>query len=274
MQRSVFHFTDYRAYLRDWYEAKKAATPGWSYGTWTRKLGLRSASGLHMVVNGRRNPGSKMVRALVKQLRLDPSEAQYFGDLVRLQQCGEDVRLSVLLMEDLSRQCERAGHQLLDPLQFAAISGWYFFALRELVRLPGFREDAEWIASRFAFRVLPGEIHSALRILIKLGLLTRDARGQLQLTSEHLNTRSDIADEGQKRFHESALEHARQSLRTVPPEEREITGTSFALSRNGMSKAKDLIRKFQNDLCDLVESPDTDRVYQLEIALYPLWRNR
>src|SRR5690348_929619 len=102
---SVFHYTDFREFLKDWYEWRKRHSRNWSYGRWSRELGLKSVSGLHMVVNGERNPGPKMIRLFLRHLDLPPPEAKYFSDLVQLHKSSGDPRLSALLMESLSRQC-------------------------------------------------------------------------------------------------------------------------------------------------------------------------
>jgi uncharacterized protein (TIGR02147 family) len=272
---SVFEFTDHRVFLRACYEEKKRATPGWSYARWARSLGMKSVSGLHMAVSGQRRMGSRMIRALISHLDLNSEEAEFFSDLIRLERCGNDPKLSVLLMESLSRRAQRLGHVTLEPFQFAAISGWYFFAIREVVRMADFREDPHWISGFFEFRVSPAEIQSGLKILIKLGLLFRDHEGRLRAADEHLSTRADIADEAQKRFHEASLDHAKESLRRFPPDQREITGTTFTLTTGGMSRAKAMIRKFQSELSSLLEaSGEAEGVYQLEIALYPVWRKK
>ena len=50
----------------------------------------------------------------------------------------------------------------------------------------------------------------------------------------------------------------------------EFFGTTFAMPRSNMAKAKKLIRKFNNEFCDLLEASPTDAIYHLEIALYPV----
>jgi uncharacterized protein (TIGR02147 family) len=207
-------------------------------------------------------------------MRLGASEAAYFDDLVRFQKADRDPRLKALLLERLRARHPSSEFRVLDHETFQAISGWHFYAIRELTRLGDFREDPRWIRRRLSFRVSSREIRDAITVLLRLGLLGRDQAGRLCPSRERVTTRSDIADEGLKRFHEQMLTHAYSSIRAVDPAQREISGTTFPLRRDSLDQAKELIRKFQTDLCELLSQDGGDEVYQLEVAFFPLSRTK
>lgn len=270
---SVFHYSDYRSFLKDAYATQKKYRPRWSYGSWARQLGLKSPSTLVMILKGQRNPSSQLTHALANRLHLSSKETEFFFDLVQFQKFRQNAAMSALLMEKLtkiSRQNSGRAFKFLDHQTFSAISSWYFAAIRELVQLSDFREDPEWICRRLLFPVTPKAAREAIEILLKLGLLERKPNGRLSLAQGELDTVSDVADEGVKRFHEQVLENAKTSLRRTPPSQREIVGTTFPVPHSKMGKAKQLIRKFQQEFCDLLEESPSDAIYHLEIAFFPV----
>jgi uncharacterized protein (TIGR02147 family) len=267
---SPLAYTDYRAFLAEYVRERKAANATWSYGVWARQLGLRSPSTLIMILNGQRHPGPRLVENLCRHFKLGKEDAAYFRDLVRLAKARSDVQLSLGLLKQLEQRHPGRGFRLLDQDSFLAISNWYCYAIRELVGLKGFREDAAWISRQLQFPVSAERVEDAIATLLRLGLLARNSRGRLIATSQHLDTKSDQGDAGLRRYHEQILAQAAQSLSTLPSREREVSGGCFAIRERDLPRAKELIRSFQIELCNELESRDGDRVYQIEVAFYPL----
>jgi uncharacterized protein (TIGR02147 family) len=87
----------------------------------------------------------------------------------------------------------------------------------------------------------------------------------------HLETTSDVASEGLKRYHEGVVDVLRDAIRNVPVTEREISGVTLAIKEASLPAAKTLIREFQRKLVALCEATtDADRVYHLEVGFVPL----
>src|SRR6202012_4340785 len=133
------------------------------------------------------------------------------------------------LMEELGRQKRSGKFTYLDHETFSAISHWYYYAIRELVTLPGFVEDPEWICRALRFPLDPKEVVRTIQVLLKLGLLLRLENGQLKPSNGYLETSSDLASTAIRGFHEQAFENAKSSVRQASVEEREITGTTFTM---------------------------------------------
>jgi len=109
---------------------------------------------------------------------------------------------------------------------------------------------------------------------LDLKLLVRDESGNLKYASGHIETTSDISSEAIRRFHFQSLDNAKQSLNNTPPAMREIRGTAFVIPRSKLPQAKEMLRKFQDEFCDALESPDGDSIYQIEMAFFPLTRRK
>jgi len=268
----VFEYVDYRTWLKDCHRARREARPGWSYHTWAKRVGLRSASTLVMIVGGQRNPSPRVVDALSRWGQLDPERSGYLHALVDLERRRKDPRAVAEILERIDTFGRRRprGFQFLDHQKFSAVARWYYYAIREMTVMPAFQEDPHWIRSHLRFPVTIADVRAALNTLLSLGLLTRNERGRLQPGSAHLETSSETASAAIQQFHQEALTNAKVAIDTLPPERRELRGVTFALPRSRLPEARELLRKFQNDFCDLLEAGPADAVYHLEMAFYPV----
>jgi uncharacterized protein (TIGR02147 family) len=266
---SVHDFSDFRNFLRATYQERKRKNGRYSLEAWAKRLGLKGNSGLVMILQGKRNPSTTLTEALIFDLHLPRREATYFRDLVTLEKCkSEKSSARFEILERLSRSHPSRIFRSISAEEFQAVSQWYYYAIRELVDLAGFREDPAWIQRRLRAYVPRREIAQALATLEKLCLIERDPSGRLRYTNQMTSTR-DIPFEALKRFHEQMLGHAARSLRDVDVKEREVSGLTFTLARKNLPMAKELIRSFYEELTALGAQPH-DSVYQLELALFPL----
>lgn len=264
------YFTSYRTFLIAHAQEMKRVRKSWSYGAWARSLGLQDPSSITKIIQGQRHPGDKITESLIQYFRFTDRNAQYFRDLVRLEKIQHDPRLSVLLMEKMGKEYPKSSKRVLDEKAFSVISNWYCLALREVVRFDGTETDAESLSKKFLFKVTAREIMRAIEAMIKLDLLKRDESGKLQLAQGLLDTQNDIANEAIQRYHEQMLGHAQTSIRSVPVIEREMSSTTLLMSSKNLSRAKELIREFREKFERILEEDSGDRVYQLQVQLFPM----
>src|SRR3989339_1826407 len=85
---SVFHYTDFRRYLTDFYENEKKANPSFSYRAFAQRAGINS-SGLYMdVASGRRPLNTGQILKFAKALGLNRKEEEYFENAVHFGQAS------------------------------------------------------------------------------------------------------------------------------------------------------------------------------------------
>ena len=86
-----------------------------------------------------------------------------------------------------------------------------------------------------------------------------------------VQTEEDVSQEALKRFHEGALEIARQAIRSVPVLDRQISSLTLAVSLSKVSEMKDFIRRMEDGFIrQFSESSGGDTVYQFQTQLFPL----
>jgi len=266
---SVFNFSDYRSFLKAHSETKRVAQSNWSLGVWSRQLKLGGTSSLTMILSGHRSPGPELTAKLISYFKFDAKEKTYFEDLIRLEKAKNDSRLKIVLMEELKKLNPNKNFELMDSKTFDSISKWYFYALRQATRLPHFKDDAKWIKKQLNFNLTEAQIKEALKTLLAIGLLKINSHQKLKISKGVLRTTDDVTSEAIQRFHEEVITLAQKSVRKFSVNERVLQATTLAFNKQQMPKAKELMRKFAEDMSALA-SDDGDSVYQMCAQFFPL----
>lgn len=269
----VFGYLDYRAFLRDFYNARKTKGRGFSYRSFSRKAGLKSPNYLKLVVDGERNLSADMAKRFAEACSLSDDEARYFVDLVAFNQ-------SPSLAERNKHYARLTGYQRyrkaqkLDLAHAAYYSAWYMPAIRELAARSDFREDPDWIAAQLVPAISKVEAERSLQILIELGLLVRDAGGMLRQADILLSTGPETRGLHIASYHRSMMARAMESIDLVPPAERDISSLTFCLGANGLRSFKERVQRFRRELLELSAlEDDPEQVVQMNFQLFPLSRS-
>ena len=88
--KSIFYYTDYRAFLADYYLAKKKAQGSFSYRIFSRRAGFKSPVFIKLVIDGKANLSQQSALQLGKAMNLDDQELDYFSALVEFNQARKD----------------------------------------------------------------------------------------------------------------------------------------------------------------------------------------
>lgn len=267
----LYTYLDYRQFLRDWFEAKKAADPAFSHRAFARRAKVASPSLLKAVIDGKRNLTPGTTDAFADAVGLGLEESEFFGVLVHFAQAET--------LEDRNRAWERvravrrfreARHLADEGIQY--LSCWYYPAIRELAGCDGFQSDPEWIAATLRPTIPAEEARRALEVLEALGLLSRDAGGTLRPSEATVVTAAEVRGMAASNYHLGMIDRARAALTAVPSAERHFCALTVAVSPDLVPRLKREISAFQErllDLCDGAEAP-RELVYQVNLQLVPL----
>lgn len=270
----LFQYLDYRRYLKDYYQdqkKKKGAT--FSFRSFARLAGLSSPNFLKLVIEGKRNLGPKGIRRFSKALHHDREEAPYFENLVHFNQATSN--------DERNQWYQRLSHSKryrevkeIEKDYFVYFSRWYYAAIRELVLLPSFKEDPDWIARQLSPPITTKEAETALELLQKLGFLKRSKAGCLQQADRNITTSREVQSLAISNFHRQMIQCAAQSIERTPPTQRDISSLTIALSRKKFREAKRRIQEFRRELNVLLSSDSDDgildSVYQINFQIFNL----
>ena len=186
----VLHYSNYRTFLQDHYEFKKAEQPVFSHRYFARKAGISSPNYLKLVMDGKRNLTKKTLLKFAAALGLKGVRAEFFENLVFFNQTASLPERNIYY-GNILRVRAKAGLRKLDEAQFQLFSDWRHIVVRELAAAKGFRPDARWIVKKLGKVISEKEAEESLKLLSVLGLLKRTANGFMQ-TDINITTSDEV----------------------------------------------------------------------------------
>jgi len=267
----VFGYLDYRQYLRDWFDAKKAGNPRYSHRAFSRRTGQRSPSYLADVLAGRRNITDDALPKVCIALGIDGEAATFFHALVHLDQAGSAreknsawARLAATRHFMEARKLEGEG--------FRYLSHWYIPAVRELAALPDFAADAEWVAQALCPTIRVEQAQAALDCLRDLGMLVQSEDGRWDVREVRVVTPHEVSKLAVQNYHEGMLELAHGAIERFPSAERHFLAVTAHVPSTLIPKLKKELNGMYDRLLELVDgaAADADEVVQLHLHFFPL----
>lgn len=267
----VLDYTDYRAFLGDWHQARKAADPGFSLRRFAQAAKFSGHTLLKYVLDGRRNLTKRSLTKISMAVGLSAERAEYFENLVFFNQAAslEEKDLYYRRMLDMDRS---RGLRKLEQSQFEIFRSAAPIAIREMLGLGSFRNSPEWIAERLLPAVTSAEVRDSLKLLLEAGLIKRTPGGY-KAADEAITTDDEVMSVLVRNYHVRMLEQARQALDTLEPDERDISAVCFKIREADFPRLKKQIQLMRKELRRFaVEGKEGERVVQVGIQLFPLTR--
>jgi len=267
----LWDYEDYHTYLHDWIELRKSQTSTMSYRWLADKCGFSSRSFLRRIALGEKNLSLVAAHRLSKAMNHDPAEAEYFATLVALGNARTP--------KDREHHRQRLGQlprprqgRILSAGEFELFRDWYIVPLRELVTAFPFAEDWHRLGQQLDPPISGEQAREAVQLLLELGLLRKDGDVYQQVES-NLSTPTRAASRLVRQYQQKTLELAGQSLTRHDRELRHISTLTVGLDEDGFQVVRERIRNFRRELIALAsEIPRSDRVYQVNLQLFPLTR--
>ncbi|MDO8519306.1 MAG: TIGR02147 family protein [Deltaproteobacteria bacterium] len=266
---NIFEYDNYRAFLKDLYEALKQEKAPFSFRYFSKKAGFRSPNFLKLVMEGKRNISPESIEKFSQALSLNKEETIFFRNLVLLNQ-ATTVEERKFYAEQLIRSRFYRKMHPLKQAQFEYYSNWYFIPIRELVGTPGFREDPDWVAHQLIPPITVPEAKNALEDLEKLGLIKRES-GKLVQTNTFVSTGDEVASASVALYHKEMMQKGAESIDRFAAPDREISSVTVGVSQKTALQMKDLIQRFRRELLTIAgQSEKTQGVYQVNFQMFPL----
>ncbi len=263
-------YLDYRAYLRDWFDARKAANPRFSHRAFVRRVGQKSPSLLADVIARRRNLSPELARDFATAMKLEEEDARLFADLVTLDQATTpDERHEAFRKVAATRRFREA--RQVEGDSYAYLAHWYIPAVRELARTEDFVAEPAWIAARIRPEITPDQASQALDVLGRLGMLVEED-GRLVQAEGAIVTPREVSGLAVHRYHAGMLELAAESIPRFKAAERHFMALTVCIPEALLPELKAELNSMTErllELCDGAQQP-SQRVYQVHLHAFPL----
>jgi uncharacterized protein (TIGR02147 family) len=270
----LFEYLDYRAYLKDYFEANKNSQVAWSYQVFAEQMGFKAKDFLFRIMKGEKNLSQASILKMTEGLKLNSLQTQYFDTLVKCNQSHNiaERNLYFNLLNTIKTQ-GRTTHpvQRLRQDQFQFYSKWYHSVIRSLIEMFGFQNDFKQLAASLSPRITAREAESSVMLLQKLGLIRKNETGHFETTQKTITTGKDTSHILIPAYHKATIELSAAALENIPVLERDMSNLTLGISASTFKHLTERLREFRKEILERAEKDeDADRVYHLNLHLYPL----
>ena len=267
---SPFAYTDYRLFLEAFYIEEKANNRLFSYRYFGEKTGV-SPSLLKDVISGRRNLSIDVMKKYATFMELTTRELRYFKLLVVFAHSKNNAEKNDCFIE-MIRLRGQSGVKFIGQNHYEFFSKWYHSAIRELITMPHFVEDYQWIGKQLEPSITAKEAKEAINFLLNIDILKRDNNGQLIQSNAIISSEYEMASAALRTFHSQMIGLAKRSIEEISIENREVSSLTVGISKNQLRRIKERIRIFKEELlAGIVEDKsDSELVCQINFQLFPL----
>jgi uncharacterized protein (TIGR02147 family) len=272
MPLNLLMYSDYRLYLKEYYETRKAADANFSFRYLSLRAGINSSAFYKYIIEGKRNLTKATLLKTCLALKLKDRDAEYFENLVFFNQ-AKTIREKNLYFDKLTRLRGHYDVRKVQEGQYAYYGAWYHSAVRELIGCMRFKGDYRALAERLSPAIDPRQAEESLALLARLGMAKKDAQGRWRQSDPVLTTGGQVDSAAVIDFQKRMLELALEAFERARPAERLMSSTTFGISEETFELFRKKIRDLKSELLELARlDQKPTRAYQLNLNLFPLSR--
>ncbi|HKP98472.1 MAG TPA: TIGR02147 family protein [Fibrobacteria bacterium] len=272
--KSVYEYTNYRLFLKDYYEDRKAAE-GFTYRDFARLAGMNSTSWLLHLIKGTKNLSADSVLRVSKALKLGKAESEYFEMMVPFTQARtngvKDHYYQRMLGLKRKLKIAKIGEE-----QYDYYTKWHHPVIRSLVSKVDFADgrgghDFAKLGRCLLPPISAREAKKSVQLLERLGLIARGKGGKYTQSNAVVSTGDEVASLSVVNYHKQVSRLAEGAHDRSTKEERDISALTLGVGEEDFQRIKARIQAFRKEIMDLaMASSAPDRVYQLNFQLFPV----
>jgi uncharacterized protein (TIGR02147 family) len=273
--RSLFDYSDYRAFLADYFAFQKERKPSFSYRSFSNRAGFKSRDFIYKVIHGKKNLSQSSIVMVALAMGLGKKETEYFEALVGFNQAKNhrerDFHYEKMVHLNRNRVSVVEDRSMITPEHYAFFSEWYHTAVRSLVDLVPFSGDYVDLAKKLYPAITPSQARKSIALLKKIGFIVRQKNGTWTINQKALKTGEEVRKHAMDGLFKSFMGLAERALEEVPRERRNMSGLTLGISAAAYEEIVEKIQKFRAEIAGIADRDDAaDRVYQLNLQLFPL----
>ncbi|MGE0615345.1 MAG: TIGR02147 family protein [Bacteriovoracia bacterium] len=265
----IFDYHDYRTFLRDWTQFKKATLRKFSLRQFGEEVGF-SRGFLTQVVSHCRKLTPDAAEKLAHYMELNTWERAYFHNLVQLGDGktaeAKETALSKIQNEEIYRHQHRQEREV-----YQYLADWLNVAIREMVDLQGFEPTAEWIKQHLYFPAKLANVRETLDFLVGAGFLTvRDGRFTFPSGGRPLECDDLVYHMALQGFQRQIFSLAARASEQLPRDLRITRTATISMERAKFPEAKKIITKAVEELTALAKGSRPDLLCQFTLGGFAL----
>lgn len=266
---SIFAYFNYRDFLRDHFTYRKSLNRHYSHRAFAQKAGYNSSGLYLLLVNGKQNLTQALISKFAHALELNLKETDYLGLLAEFTHAKTGPAKQAAFEKMLAVLPERVKNIGREQSDYYRI--WHNIAVREALAIVDVTDEFQALAVFLIPPIKPSEAKASVKLLAALGLIRKDKKGFWRATDTSLASTPELGAVTIHRFQKAMMDMGKSALDRFPREERNISCSTFSISRQGLERVSLKIDAFLSEIAALVRSDEKeDRVYQFNVQLFPL----
>jgi uncharacterized protein (TIGR02147 family) len=266
---TVFDFTDYRLFMKAYYQFQKRKNPAFSHRYFAMRAKVNSSGFYKNVMDGKRSLGRSLIVRFTEAMELRKKESDYFENMVYFSE-AKTVDEKRTYFERMMALRKLDAYQVQSS-QFEFYSKWYYSAIRELIGLVRFKDDYADLGRLLDPPIRPDQAEKAIKILEGLKFIAKDEKGIYRQAQNHITTGSEVESLNVANYQIACMELAKDAIDRHQPAHRDMSTLTLSLSKPAFEAMKEEIIAFRKKLLVLEKQfPNADRVYQLNTHFFPL----
>jgi uncharacterized protein (TIGR02147 family) len=269
--KEIIEYTDYRKFIQDYYDERKRCS-AFSWHAFAQKAGFSSDVYLKYVCEGKKNLSVGSAGSVANAMGLVGFEYDYFVLMVSYAHAKSDAAKRAAF-EERCALAQAHKMRVLGDEEFNYFKSWKNSVIRELApHMPGAKPlDMARVCKQ---KISAAEVSETLDFLIKAKLLKKDKSGNYQQTDKAIKMAPvEAVPLAARDLQRQMGEFAIQSL-DLPLSERVMSGYTLGLTHRAYERIKKEVDEFYRRVVAIAtEEDETDRVYRLNVQLFPMSEN-
>jgi uncharacterized protein (TIGR02147 family) len=267
----LYAYTDYRKYLRDYYEAKRAVHKEFTHRYIAQALGFKSTGTFAQILQGKTNIAPATLARFIAFLGLKKDEGAYLELLVLFNQAKGHAEKKRHFESIIA--FPKSNLKQVDATQYAFYEKWYYSVIRELLAFHPFVDDYRELARLLEPPIATSEAQKAIKLLEELKLIRRNGNGVYEKSDPIITSGYDTRSLAVNQFIIETLDLAKVALDKLPREERSLSALTLSLPEDGYALIEEKVKAFRRELLELARNcPDPKRVIQVNFQIFPVTR--
>ncbi|MBR5693655.1 MAG: TIGR02147 family protein [Fibrobacter sp.] len=266
--KEIVEYTDYRKYIRDYYEERKRSSV-FSWQKFAQDAGFSSAVFLKYVCEGKKNLSLGSAGSVASAMGLAGYEQTYFVLMVSYAHAKSD-KAKRAAFEERCALAKAHKMRVLGNDEFDYFKSWKNPVLRELApHMPGAKPLE--MARACSPSITAAEVTETLNFLVKLKLLKRDRDGNYHQTDKTITMGDmDVVPVAARELQRQMGEFAIKAI-DLPLSERTMSGFVLGLTERSYERIrKEMADFYRRVVAIATEDDETERVYRMNMQLFPL----
>lgn len=272
----IYHYTNYRKFLHDYYKHAKSKDTRISYEYIRRKIGYKSRSFYYQVVTGKTNISLEMAYKFAKRfLKLNTKQTEYFQLLVLYNQ-AKSLESKTSYSQQLATFKFPVKTKKLFEDHYKLLSNWYYLAMRELLTISKFkgqtdREYAE-LGKKLTPSIKPHQVKAAINLLKKLRLIKRNPQGFYKRVNQNIEFPPELDPHLSLNLMVKTMDLSKEAILRGPKNSRSFEAVTLSITFRGVERIIQEIGELINRITSISNDPSeaADRVYQFNCQFFPL----